>query len=56
MGSNKLCRAWVSKIEQLDVHMIAPQHGLIFEDEQVTQFLEWLKELKCGSDYMDELY
>ncbi|MCD6173884.1 MAG: MBL fold metallo-hydrolase [Sulfurimonas sp.] len=56
MGSNKLCRAWVSKIEQLDVDMIAPQHGLIFEDEKTGQFLEWLKELKCGSDYMDELY
>ena len=56
MGSNKLCRAWVSKIKQLDVDMIAPQHGLIFEDKTVTQFLEWLKELKCGSDYMDELY
>jgi len=56
MGSNKLCRAWVSKIEQLDVKMIAPQHGLIFEDEKIGQFLEWLKELKCGSDYMDELY
>ncbi len=56
MGSNKLCRAWVSKIEKLDVKTIAPQHGLIFEDENVTLFLEWLKELKCGSDYMDELY
>jgi len=56
MGSNKLCRAWVSKIEKLDVKTIAPQHGLIFEDENATLFLEWLKELKCGSDYMDELY
>ena len=56
MGSNKLCRAWVSKIEELDVSVIAPQHGLIFEDESVENFLEWLKELKCGSDYIEELY
>ncbi len=56
MGSNKLCRAWVSKIEQLDVNMIAPQHGLIFEEEKVRQFLVWLKELQCGSDFMEELY
>lgn len=56
MGSNKLCRAWVEKIEKLDVSMIAPQHGLIFEDEKVGQFLEWFKELKCGSDFMEELY
>ena len=56
MGSNKLCRAWVSHIEKLDVKTIAPQHGLIFEDENVALFLEWLKELKCGSDFMDALY
>jgi len=56
MGSNLLCRAWVSKIEQLDVNMIAPQHGLIFEGEDVKAFLGWLKELKCGSDYLSELY
>lgn len=56
MGSNKLCRAWVKRVETLEVTMIAPQHGLIFEDEDVQLFLEWLSELKCGSDYMDELY
>jgi flavorubredoxin len=56
MGSNKLCRAWVEKINTLDISLIAPQHGLVFENENVDSFLEWLKELKCGSDYMDELY
>ena len=56
MGSNKLCRAWVSKVEALDVNVIAPQHGLVFENGDVKLFLEWLKELKCGSDFMEELY
>jgi len=56
MGSNKLCRAWVSKIQELDVSMIAPQHGLVFEGEDSKLFLEWLKELECGSDLIDELY
>ena len=56
MGSNKLCRAWVSHIKKLDVNIIAPQHGFIFENEQTTLFLEWLSELQCGSDLMDELY
>ncbi|MBU1990112.1 MBL fold metallo-hydrolase [bacterium] len=56
MGSNKLCRAWVKEIEKLDVEMIAPQHGLVFEKENKTLFLEWFRELQCGSDYMDELY
>ncbi len=56
MGSNKLCRAWVAEVEKLDVKMIAPQHGFIFEDEKVTQFLEWFRELQCGGDYLHELY
>lgn len=56
MGSNKLCRAWVEKVQALEVKTIAPQHGLLFEDEKVTLFLEWLQELKCGSDYIEELY
>ena len=56
MGSNKLCRAWVSHIKKLDVSIIAPQHGFVFENEQTTHFLEWLSELQCGSDLMDNLY
>jgi len=56
MGSNKLCRAWANSIESLDADMIAPQHGFIFEGESVQQFLDWLKDLKCGSDYIEELY
>lgn len=56
MGSNKLCRAWVAHIERLDVKIIAPQHGLLFEDENVELFLNWLSELKCGSDNIKELY
>ena len=56
MGSNKLCRAWVGRIKKLDVSMIAPQHGFIFEDENVELFLDWFKELECGSDFIDEFY
>ena len=56
MGSNKLCNAWVSKIRALDVAIIAPQHGLIFEGEDVNSFLEWLASLECGSDNIQELY
>ena len=56
MGSSKLCRAWVSRVEKLNIDMIAPQHGLVFEKEKVSEFLKWLKELKCGSDFIQELY
>jgi flavorubredoxin len=56
MGSNKVCRSWVSKIEKYEVDKIAPQHGFVFENENVGMFLEWFKELKCGTDFIDELY
>lgn len=56
MGSNQLCRRWVKSVEALDVDMIAPQHGFIFEGDKVQNFLDWLKELQCGSDFIDDLY
>jgi len=56
MGSNKVCRAWVNNVEKFDINMIAPQHGFIFENDHVKLFLEWLKDLKCGSDFIDDLY
>jgi len=56
MGSNKFCRAWVREVNKLDVKLIAPQHGFIFDNENVKLFLEWLEELECGSDLMDEIY
>jgi flavorubredoxin len=56
MGSNKLCSAWVREVQKLDVSLIAPQHGLIFDDKNVNLFLEWLEHLECGSDLMEELY
>ena len=56
MGSNKLCRAWVAQIKKLDVSMIAPQHGLVFESGDSDAFLDWLNELECGSDLLSTLY
>jgi len=56
MGANKLCRAWVKRVEKLEISMIAPQHGFLFEGENTEKFLGWLKELKCGSDLIEELY
>lgn len=54
MGSNKLCKSWVKKVKKHEVNMIAPQHGFIFENENVENFLNWLNELKCGSDLINE--
>ncbi|MBN2817075.1 MAG: MBL fold metallo-hydrolase [Campylobacterales bacterium] len=56
MASNKLCRAWVSQVDGLDVEIIAPQHGFIFAADNVKAFLEWFYKLECGSDLLEELY
>jgi flavorubredoxin len=56
MSSNKACSAWVDKVRKHDVNMIAPQHGFIFENENIDKFLDWFKELKCGIDLIDEIY
>jgi flavorubredoxin len=56
MGSNKLCKAWVEKVRENDINMIAPQHGYVFKDKDVANFLNWFEELQCGSDFIQELY
>ncbi len=56
MGSNRLCRAWVSEMRKIKIDKIVPQHGFVFEGENVELFLSWLEELECGSDLLEELY
>jgi flavorubredoxin len=42
-------------IRGLDVEMMVPQHGSPFVGKaMVTQFLDWISELDCGIDLMDQ--
>ena len=56
MASNLLASTWVKSLENIDIDIIAPQHGALFKDSHVEEFLEWFKSLKCGSDLIDEIY
>lgn len=56
MASNIACKKWVKKIKQYPVSMITPQHGGIFKDNTVEQFLNWLENLQCGIDLIDSWY
>jgi flavorubredoxin len=56
MASNKVCKAWVNSLKDVEISMIAPQHGYVFKDDSVTQFLEWFGSLECGSDMIENLY
>ena len=43
------------KIEQLDIDLIAPQHGSIIKKEFIPQLIEDMKNLQCGL-YIDRKY
>ncbi|GBG15653.1 hydroxyacylglutathione hydrolase [Novimethylophilus kurashikiensis] len=52
MCSNKAIRCWLDTIADLDIDMIAPQHGPIYRGAAVHDFLAWLRDLQCGIDLM----
>ena len=52
MCSNKAIRCWLETIAGLEIDMIAPQHGPVYRGEVVRDFLDWLKDLRCGIDLM----
>ncbi len=56
MSSTKALRAWVRLIRRLDPRVIAPQHGAIFEGENVKKFLNWLDNLEVGIDVNEHLF
>jgi len=56
MMSNKIINKWISKIKDLEVNMMVPQHGLLYKKEEYLAFINWFKDLKVGEDILDEIY
>lgn len=56
MGSNKVLRKWVESVRRYSIDYIAPQHGSIYRNRSVEKFLDYLHNLECGIDLIDELY
>ncbi len=52
MCSNKAIRCWLDTIADLDIEMIAPQHGPVYRGAAVREFLNWLRDLQCGIDLL----
>ncbi len=42
----KALEAWLGRVRQLDIKVIAPQHGAVFTGGNVRRFLKWLEGLK----------
>ncbi|MCG8670315.1 MAG: FprA family A-type flavoprotein, partial [Pseudomonadales bacterium] len=49
MPSNTAKQDWIKRVRQLDIEILAPQHGRMFRGENVTKFLDWFEQLKVGS-------
>lgn len=48
MGSNDAKRDWCERAAKLDIDMLCPQHGAIYQGEDVQRFINWFDELQVG--------
>ena len=55
MPSKDIFNYALSKIEILDMNLIAPQHGSIIKKEQIAPLIRQMKDLECGL-YIEEEY
>jgi flavorubredoxin len=57
MASNRAMRLWAKVARQLDIEIIAPQHGALFRGkETVKKFIDWCDNLECGIDILEHVY
>lgn len=52
MVSNRAIRCWLETISDLDIALLAPQHGPVYRGAAIADFLSWLRDLQCGVDLM----
>lgn len=48
MGSNEAKHQWCERVAQLDIDMLCPQHGAIYQGEDVQRFIHWFDALRVG--------
>ncbi len=57
MSGNAAMKAWARQVRQLDIEIMAPQHGAIFRGKAlVQQFIDWADDLQCGVDLIESFY
>ncbi|EDP74161.1 MBL fold metallo-hydrolase [Hydrogenivirga sp. 128-5-R1-1] len=55
--SSKALNFYIENIlKKLDINMIVPQHGSVYSKENIEDLLNFLENLKCGVDILDEIY
>lgn len=53
MGSPAARDRWVERVGALQIDLLCPQHGSVFQGEDVARFLEWLSGLEIASALAD---
>ena len=48
MPSNRAKQDWINRVRQLDIEIMAPQHGRLFKGDDVNRFLDWFEALEVG--------
>ncbi|MFL0798104.1 MAG: MBL fold metallo-hydrolase [Cellvibrionaceae bacterium] len=48
MPSNAAKNDWIKRVRRLDIEIMAPQHGRLFQGDDVKRFLDWFEELHVG--------
>ncbi len=57
MVSRSVMRAWANMARDLDVEIIAPQHGALYRGKDlVRRFIDWCSELECGVDLITDKF
>ncbi|MCP5023481.1 MAG: MBL fold metallo-hydrolase [bacterium] len=48
MPSNRAKNGWVKRVRELEIDIMAPQHGALFRGDDVQRFLDWFEALEVG--------
>lgn len=49
MGSPEAKRLWCERVAAMEIDMLCPQHGAIYQGADVNRFINWFSELQVGS-------
>lgn len=49
MGSNDAKLDWCERVSRMDIDMLCPQHGAIYQGADVARFIDWFAQLPIGS-------
>lgn len=53
MGSNDAKNDWCDRVSDMDIDILCPQHGAIYQGEDVQRFINWFAELDVGIKTFD---